>query len=313
MKKKWFYIISIALSIALIATGVVFLFIVNYGVKRPDPVEITTSNSKTYIKTSLNENSSGYIFKFKNSEEEFLHSTKNNMICADNFIDDGSISLGKTYDVSVCYKNDYENGYSNFSDAKEWKACKFLETPGLYVIKNGDLEDETICWDSIENADKYLLYYSCGDETLMYETAQTSVELSLLQGGEHSFYVIASSSKEEYLDSAMSNTVTAISYHNVKPFASAMFNVETKILTISVFEDVEEVEIWAGSNQTDAICHLYPYVEGSSNFTKVKTSYGYIYEIKYNSYNVNETYIAVCPRVSGYNVYDSGYTVATFN
>jgi len=306
MKKKWFYIISIILSIALIATGVVFLFIVNYGIKKPDPVEITTSNSKTYIKTSLNENSSGYIFKFKNESKEFLHSTKNNLICADNLIDDGSVILGENYKVSVCYKNDYENGNSNFSDEKDWLATKFLVSPTLYV--NGN---ETIGWNEVENADKYQLHYTCGNEKLVYETTLTSVSLSVLEGGEHNFYVIATSKEEKFLDSEMSNIVTATSYHNVRPFALAQFKRETKELTINVFEDVNEVEVWTGTNQNDATLHLYTYLEGSTNFTKTKTSSGYLYTIKVNTFTPSETYIAVRPRVSGYNVYNGDFTIAT--
>ena len=312
MKKKWFYIVSIVLSVALIATGVVFLFIVNYGVKKPDPVEIVTANSKTYIKTNLNENSSGYIFKFRNGEDEFSFSTKNNMICADNFVNDGTLNLGEKYNISVCYKNDFENGYSNFSAEKEWLASKFLATPSIYVISGYDPNieaDETIFWDSVENADKYVLYYSCGSEMLTYETTQTSVDLSLLVGGKHNFYVVATSSKDMYINSAMSNTVSATSYHEVKAFASAQFNSQTKQLTINTFEDVDEVEVWTGTNQNDASRHHYSYLEGSTTFTKVKTSSGYTYTIKINSY-VDETYIAVRPLVSGYNVYNGDFTVA---
>ena len=90
MSKKWFYVITIVFSLALMVSGVVCLFAVNYGVKRPDPVEIYTSNNKTYIEASLNDNSNGYIFKFNDGKKDFTYESKNNLICADNFIDNGS-------------------------------------------------------------------------------------------------------------------------------------------------------------------------------------------------------------------------------
>lgn len=316
MKKKWFYILSIIISSALIVTGVVFLFIVNYGVKVPDPVDIFTKNSKTYIQSTLNENSNGYIFKFVSGEYEYVLETKNNLICADNLIEDEKLTLGETYKISVCYKNDYENGYSNFSKEKKWLASQFLATPNLIVMQDYDIEsdafvDKTLMWDMVENAETYLLYYSLGQEILVYETIYTSVELSDLVGGVHNFYVVAKSGDKKYINSAMSNIVQATCYHEIDPFASASFAKSTKELTITSFEDLDEVEIWTGTNENDASLHLYSYIEGSTTFIKRQIGTMYQFIIKVSSYVQTETYIAVKPRVSGYNVYNGDFTIAT--
>jgi len=318
MSKKWFYVITIVFSLALMVSGVVCLFAVNYGVKRPDPVEIYTSNNKTYIEASLNDNSNGYIFKFNDGKKDFTYESKNNLICADNFIDNGSIALGETYQISVCYKNDYENGNSNFSEKKEWFASKFLQAPTIFIVKDysdpNNTKDQSVYWDSVENADKYILYYSCGEEIVEYETKSTEVDLSVLVGGVHNFYVVAKSENEAYLDSPMSNTVTATTYHKVKSFVSASFDKTSKILTITAFEDVEEVLVYIGTSQNDAVEKIYPFVQGSDIFTKMKTNVGYQFLIRVNA-NIPEpdAYIAVKPSVSGYNIFDGTVIIASVN
>ena len=316
MKKKWFYISAIVISLALIVTGVVFLFIVNYGVKKPDAVDIYTASNKTYIKATLNDNSSGYIFKFDDGTKNFTYESKNNLICADNLLNNGSISLGTTYKISVSYKNDYENGYSNFSEEKEWFASKFLEQPTIFVIKDysdpDNIKDKSVYWEAVENADTYVLYYSCGSEIVEYQTKNTEVDLSILIGGEHNFYVVAKSDNKAYLDSPASKQVQATSYHKVKGFASATINRESKILSINAFDDVDEVIVYVGTSQNDAVEKTYPYIEGSDIFTKIKTNVGYQLLIRLNAIIPEpDAYIAVKPSVSGYNVYDGSVVVAS--
>lgn len=316
MKKKWFYISAIIISLALIVTGVVFLFIVNYGVKKPEAVAIYTTNSKTYIQATLNENSNGYIFKFNDGTKDFTYESKNNLICADNFIDNGSIALGETYKISVCYKNDYENGYSNFSQEKEWLASKFLQAPTIFVVKDysdpDNIKDQSIYWEAVDNADKYIMYYSCGEEIVEYETKDTEVDLSVLIGGVHNFYVVATSENKAYLNSPASNTTSATSYHKVRAFTSASFDKESRVLSISGFEDVTEIEVYIGTSQNDAALHTYPYLEGSDNFTKMTTNVGYQFLIKINVAVPDlDAYIAVKPAVSGYNTFDGSLTVAS--
>ncbi len=307
---------AIIISSALIITGVVFLFIINYGVKVPDAVTVYTDSSKTYIQATLNENSNGYIFKFNDGENEIKYETKNNLLCADNLIDNGTLSLGTNYDISVCYKNDYENGYSNFSKATPWLASQFLATPYLYVMQDYDFENDKIydvalLWDYVENADRYVVYYSCGNEILTYETMHTEVDLSLLEGGEHNFYVVATSKQDKYINSSNSNAVIATVYHDVLPFATAVFDKTTKQLIITTFEDVNDVEVWLGTNELDGAWHHYPYFEGSTTFTKLQVNTTYQFTIKINAYLETQTYIAVRPKVSGYNVYTSAPLLAT--
>lgn len=318
MKKKWFYIFTIIISSALIIAGVVFLFIINYGVKVPDAVAIYTDNSKTYIEATLNENSSGYIFKFNDGQNEVTYETKNNLVCADNLIEEKIISLGTSYNISVCYKNDYENGYSNFSKETSWLASQFLDTPYLMVMQDYDFEndrlyDVSLVWDYVDHADKYVVYYNSGEEMLKYETVNTSVDLSFLEGGKHNFCVVATSSQEKYIDSSKSNSVEATVYHEIQPFASAIFNKSTKQLTINTFEDVSDVEVWLGTNELDGAWHHYPYFEGSTTFTKLKINITYQYTIKINSYVESQTYIAVRPKASGFNVYKSEPIIAIIN
>ena len=64
MKKNWVNIVSMIISGALLITGIVFLFVINYNMSVPADVEIFASDNTTYLKTSLNNNEYGYIYKF---------------------------------------------------------------------------------------------------------------------------------------------------------------------------------------------------------------------------------------------------------
>ncbi|MBR2330747.1 MAG: hypothetical protein IKA40_05830, partial [Clostridia bacterium] len=77
-------------------------------------------------------------------------------------------------------------------------------------------------------------------------------------------------------------TTSATSYHKVRAFTSASFDKESRVLSISGFEDVAEIEVYIGTSQNDAALHTYPYLEGSDNFTKMTTNVGYQFLIKIN-------------------------------
>jgi hypothetical protein len=316
MKKKIFYIISIILAPALIVTGVIFLFVINYGVKKPDAVAIVSANSKTYIKTSINDSAYGYIFKFRDGDNEITIETRNNMLCADNLINDGTINLGTDYKVSVCYKNQYENGYSGYSQEIDWLASLHLEATELYVYPTYDIEndliyDECIMWSEVENADKYIVYYSCGNDTIKYETNATYLDLRTIEGGSHNFYVVATSEQDKYLDSPISNVVKATSYYELHEFTSAKLVINTEILTIYGKEDLNDLEIMIGSNQNDAQTYHYSYQDGGTAFHKIKVDGGYQFMISISTIYSGEEYVVVRPKAVGYTLFNGGVTRAS--
>lgn len=310
MKKKWFYILIAIIASAMLVAGIVFLFVVNYGVKKPDAVSITTSNGKTYISTSLSTNEFGYIYKFENASKNtdiYLYETTNNLICADNLIESGAVEIGTTYKVTVRYKNEYENGYSGYSKPVSWLASVFLNAPTI------SLDSDKIKWEAVENADYYTLYYSHGADTLSLQTGETSVELAGLEGGQHTFYVIASSEKEEYFDSVMSNKVVATAYHRVQQFLSTKFYTSTGKLVMNALEDLDCLTVYIGTNQNDALAYEYSYQTGGSTFTKKGLNVGVELTINLSEkWTAESLYVAVEPKVSGYNVYTGGRMVATF-
>lgn len=308
MKKKIFYISTIIFSLALIVTGVVFLFVVNYNTDIPQAITVSTVSNKTYFKTSLNSNSHGYIYRFvqKDGEEKTFES-QSNIICADELIENDFLTLGETYTISVRYKNEYKNGYSNYSEKVEWLASKILEKPVITVVKDeAGTIDEKITWEEVAGATDYVVYYSCGEEIKTTETTNTYLLLKNIEGGEHNFYVVATSSEDKYLSSEMSNVVTATSWHELQVFLSVKFSKTTKKVTISSLEDIDKVEIFIGTNINDARSVKFSYQgDESRNFTKKKTQFGYELSINiFAIYGETDTYIGVKPVASGYNVYN---------
>lgn len=304
MKKKWFYILSIVLSSAMLITGVVFLFIINYNLFIPSEVEIFASNNNTYLKTSLNNNDFGYIYKFNSENGEVVYPSKANMLNLDTLINNQVINLGEQYDISVCYKNEYENGFSKFSKPVSWLASQYLLAPIITV------DSDSVFWDPIENAESYDIIYTCGNEEKIYSTFDTSVQLSKLEGGEHYINVVAKSSKPQYLTSQYSNTEFKKTYHLVEPFSSAVFDRETKILTIWSIDDVEKVRIWAGNNEIYMDYYDFSY-SGREYFKKVQTANSYQFEINLSLIYSTETFMSVEPIVSGYNIFNGKPTVVS--
>lgn len=316
MKKKIFYISTIIFSLALIVTGVVFLFVVNYNTDIPQAIAVSTVSNKTYFKTSLNNNSYGYIYRFvqKDGEEKTFES-KSNIICADELIENDFLTLGETYSISVRYKNEYKNGYSNYSEKIEWLASKILEKPEMITVvkdESGTI-DEKIVWEEVDEATDYKVYYSCGNNIKEIETTNTYILLKNIEGGEHNFYVIATSSEDKYLDSEMSNVVSATSWHELQVFLSVKFSKGTKKVIISSIEDIDDVEIFLGTNSNDARSVKFSYQGNESrNFTKKQTQFGYELTINiFAIYDETDTYIGVKPVASGFNVYNGNVINAT--
>lgn len=315
MKKKIFYISTIIFSLALIVTGVVFLFVVNYNTDIPQAIAVSTVSNKTYFKTSLNNNSYGYIYRFvqKDGEEKTFES-KSNIICADELIENDFLTLGETYSISVRYKNEYKNGYSNYSEKIEWLASKILEKPVITVVKDeSGTIDEKITWNEIDGATAYKVYYSYGNNIKEIETTYTYILLKNIEGGEHNFYVIATSSEDKYLNSEMSNIVSATSWHELQVFLSVKFSKGTKKVIISSLEDIDDIEIFLGTNSNDARSVEFSYQGNESrNFTKKQTQFGYELTINiFAIYDETDTYIGVKPVASGYNVYNGNVINAT--
>ena len=298
MKKNWFYIFSIFLSGALLVTGIVFLFVINYNLSIPEEVEIFASNDTTYLKTSLNSNDYGYIYKFKSEKDDVIYPSKANMLNLDILINEKVISLGEEYDISVCYKSEYENGYSKFSKPVSWLASQYLQAPTIAV------NSYAIYWEAVENADSYDIIYTSGSEELVYTTTATSVPLSKLAGGKHYLNVVAKSSQRKYMTSSYSNSVYKETYHEVEAFSSATFDRQTKILTILSSDDVNKVRLWAGDNEYYMDYYDFSY-SGRDYFKKVKTGSGFQFEIDLSLvYNATMTYMSVEPIVDGYNVFN---------
>lgn len=315
MKKKIFYILTIIFSLALIVTGVVFLFVVNYNTDIPQAITVSTVSNKTYFKTSLNNNSYGYIYRFVQKDgEEKIFESKSNIICADELIENDFLTLGETYTIYVRYKNEYKNGYSNYSEKVEWLASKILEKPVITVVKDeSGTIDEKIVWDEVDGATDYKVYYSCGNNIKEIETTNTYILLKNIEGGEHNFYIIATSSEDKYLNSEMSNVVSATSWHELQVFLSVKFSKGTKKVIISSIEDIDDVEIFLGTNSNDARRVKFSYQGSESrNFTKKQTQFGYELTINiFAIYDEADTYIGVKPVASGYNVYNGNVINAT--
>jgi len=307
VKKKWFYIASIVIASMLIVLGVVFLFVVNFNDNVPEAVTIFTSDDKTYIQSSLNDNTYGYIFRFKSQDNEIDIDTNRNILCVDALLDEDKIVLGTEYNISVQYKNEYENGYSDFSKGVNYVASKFLVAPVIAV------EEGKITWESVEYADYYEVTYSAGNNMLTVTTVDLYLNFDKLVGGEHNFYVVAKSIEDCYLDSAKSNVVIAETYHVISRFVSATFNTQTKILTIIGKEDIDKIEVWIGSE--DLNLKQYNFIFGSQKlFKKAMLSnqqYRFEIDLKFN-YTSSVSMIKTKPHVEGYDVYNEGFTNVVF-
>lgn len=150
-----------------------------------------------------------------------------------------------------------EGATSDYTETINFKCYVMLETPKVFVnyldeIANGyktnsNLEDDTLSWDAVKNAEKYLVRYGADLESgevksIEVEATANEVKFSLNElykngTGLYQISVIAIPNDETYYLKSEAGSVFNVEYYAQQTqVQSASYNRESKTLTFQIFE-----------------------------------------------------------------------------
>lgn len=282
-------IIFFAISACLFLAGLVFVFMLNFSISRPLEVRITEANGNIYVESSKNPTDNGYIFRFVSGNKEIFKESDLSVLDISQLAGiDKDIQVGEECYVSVMFKNEINGGNSRFSNPVKWRAKKYLQAPEINIL-NGK-----ICWDAVEDATSYTIFYNTKGEVLTQITSRTYYDLSKLVGGEREIFVVANSSNPNIKDSNASNKKNVIIIHEIPAFESATYSKDTGELTVVSSEIVDALVLSVGDNQY--LIEDFGVVKNYSNYT-------FTADISY--FYVDGVSIYVKAREDEYNIYST--------
>lgn len=245
-KKRVLNVLIWVIIIAIILSGVVTAFILNYNTSAPAKIEVLDDGSNVYIKADMNDNYLTYRFKFVDDDEKeiIIDSEENTLTIAD-LLSEG-IVLGQTYQISVQYLSENAGNNSEYSESITWTVYTYLSSPVLTY----DSEYDIVTWEEIENADYYKVHISGLDA---FETTVTEIDMQSLIGGERAFYVEAYSNTTYYKASMPSEQLNVKIVHKLLPFESVSFDEESKILTIQGKEQLDRINVYLNETVLQAV------------------------------------------------------------
>jgi len=291
--KKWIKILLAVLLGTITVVSIVLMCVFNLKDSSPDEVKIIVENGHVTFSTTQASKGYGYTFKFKDGGSEYYIKSDQNLLEYDESVISVGVEVGKTYMVSVAVNGELEGGNSFYSKEVEWKAVKYLDAPKVKI------ENETLTWDKVANAEYYEIFYSHKNSMLKVTTTGTSYALNKLTGGISEIFVFASSSNENYLTSVSSNKLKDVTIvHEILPIITMNFTKSTATLIITVQEMFDSFMLILGDK-------TYTVTEFEVSGRRITCNIDYVYngETKigvrplpsdiYNKYTGNVTYIDV--------------------
>ena len=278
---------------AIIVSGVVTAFILNYNTSAPKKIEILDDGENVFIKADMNDNYITYRFKFsQDGGEDLIIDIDSNTLTIEELLSKG-IVLGETYQISVCYLSENKGNNSEYSEPTSWTTYTYLSAPTL----NYDADNDVVEWEEVDNADYYKVFVSGLDE---FVTNETKIDMQSLTGGERTFYVRAYSNTSYYKESLPSNQLDVTIVHKFLPFESVDFNDESKTLTLVGSEELKTLNVYL--NDTIYECVDFDISKSNGKFTyKVDLSLLYLGGMTVGATPTNEDL---------YNIYDGEITYA---
>lgn len=292
--KKWIKILLAVLLGTITVASIVLMCVFNLKGSSPDEVKIKVENGHVTFSTTQASNGYGYTFRFKDGGTEYYIKSDQNLLEYDEKVVSVGVEVGKTYMVSVAVNGELEGGKTFYSKEVEWKAVQYLAAPQV-KIENG-----TLVWNKIDNAEFYEICYSNKDKMLKVKTTETKYALDKLVGGLSEIFIFAGSSNENYLTSISSNKLKDVAIiHEILPILTVNFIKSSATLTITAQELFNSFKLYLG-DKTYTITQFK--VEGK----KITCNIDYIYN--------GETRIGVSPLPSdSYNKYSGNVTFIDVN
>lgn len=222
--------------------GLAFLIVLNISPASSD-MQIVEQNGK--ILFQVNEtNEHGFTFRFRNNHKDIKVQSDLGLLEYNQKLEDLGVDLGEEFNVSVCKNGEVEGGNSQYSKEEKWLAKKFLAQPAVSI------QNQTLVWDKIENADYYDVCYNLDGKEIKYTVSTNECRLDLLQGGIYNIYVTASSNSDFYLTRASDILKSVTVVHEILPFKAVYFSEGTKNLMVYSHEKLSAIEVCLGYSQT---------------------------------------------------------------
>lgn len=231
-KRLKLIVCSAVLAIVAIMVGVCFVFLGNDDIRvAPANISVERYDDNYYLVAEYNAN---YQYRFlleKKIEGEYflvetIKSSSNSLKLADQGF---TIVPGDEYRFSACYTTENDiNG--KMSKRIEWRPTVQL---GAVNAENVRVQGETVSWDSVYNADSYVIV-AIPDvgETLTITVDEPLLDLKSVPVGRYKMYITAHSNANSYLTDSeavcvdvsriVKNQITKAEYENgtLKVFCS---------------------------------------------------------------------------------------------
>ena len=230
-------VIWIVLGLVAVA-GLLTAFLANYNAYSPNAPIVFDDGTNIYLSTTFNDNYEGYRFKFTSQGEEIIVDSDDNVIEANEVLENGAI-LGEKYDVSVCYLAKNSGNNSQYSKVTEWICQSYLST--TTITRN--ITENKLVWANVDGADYYRIYYNNAEEEFFLDTTELSLDLQQFVGGEKMMYLVACSRNSNLKQSGKSNTLEFNLQHYFSEFSNLTFDKKTKILTAENNENLEKIVV----------------------------------------------------------------------
>lgn len=291
-KKKVLFILLAIVIAAMAIGGIVTAFMLNYNVSAPSNLRVIDDGNNVYIAVDMNDNYLKYRFVFTSGDSEIVIESDKNILSIKE-LQEQNIEIGQTYNITVTYIGENEGNNSEESDPITWTAYKYLNATEIVY----NIEENLISWAAIEHADYYIVYVNGIDPV---QTANTSLELQTISGGERSFYVVAVSNNENYRNSLASNQLNIQVVHAYTPLISVTFGAEEKIITATGYEYLKKLNVYL--DETAYECNDFE-VSFDNNI--------YTYKIDVSLFYQEGQRIGVSPvTLDEYNIYNGEVTYA---
>ena len=291
-KKVLYIILSVVVGL-LILGGAITAFVLNYNQFSPAKVTVIEDGRAVYLQAEMNDNYLSYNFKFSAEGEDIIIESENNILTIADLLENG-IQIGQEYDISVCYVSQNAGNNSQYSEPLTWTVSTFLDSPTITYSQEEDL----ISWQSVDNADYYLVFYSGMSEPA--EVTEPSINLQTIAGGEREFYVQARAYEEYYIPSPLSNALELSVVHNFLPFSEVSFDSESKTITIIGSEDLPKFYIYLNGQPIECI-----------TFDKSFDGENFVYLVDITLYYQDGMTIGASPMtIDSYNIYQGQITMA---
>lgn len=252
-KKKVFSLIGF-ISLGLVAiAGIAAAFIMNYNTFSPSKPTILDDGKNIIITTSHNENYRGYRFKFQSSIDEVVVESEDNVLTAQE-LKETDLVVGGRYAISACYLGETEGGNSPYGKITTWIYVEYLNAPEI----SQDEANQKICWDAVENATYYTVYYKDQGELKSSKINELYFDYSNLAGGEKEFFVSAGSENYNFKTSDYSNTLSFNHVYKMLPIEVLSLNYTTCELTVVAQEEIDYITIYIDEDEGRVIKLLDP-------------------------------------------------------